>query len=82
MIKEDEEFLEECKKEVKLISKETMIQEFSTACADVMAFMGDKLNKKIAERLILALTFSSGRTIKRLFKEDKDMTNYSEREDV
>lgn len=83
MIREENKaFLEECKEEISLFSKAQMIEEFSTMCADVMEFMDEKLNEELVAELVLALTISSGKTIKRLFKENKNMANYSEREDV
>lgn len=83
MVREKKDFFwEECKRETKLFSKGQMVEEFSKACADVMDFMGDKLNEESTAQLILALTIVSGKTIKRLFEENKDMVSYSEREDI
>lgn len=83
MIREENKvFLEECKKEISLFSKAQIIEEFSKMCADVMKFMDEKLNEELVAELVLALTISSGKTIKRLFEENKKVANYSEMEDV
>ena len=83
MIREENKvFLEECKEEISLFSKAQMIEEFSKMCADVMKFMDEKLNEELVAELVLALTISSGKTIKRLFEENKKVANYSEMEDV
>lgn len=80
--KENKIFLEEYRKETKLFSKAQMIEELSTMCADVMELIDEKLDEELVAELVLALTISSGKTIKRLFEENKNMANYSEREDV
>ena len=83
MIREENKvFLEECKEEISLFSKAQIIEEFSKMCADVMKFMDEKLNEELVAELVLALTISSGKTIKRLFEENKKVANYSEMEDV
>ena len=83
MIREENKvFLEECKEEISLFSKAQIIEGFSKMCADVMKFMDEKLNEELVAELVLALTISSGKTIKRLFEENKKVANYSEMEDV